>query len=129
MLLGIRVIAFSMMFCGSPMRPGSLIVLLSRFSMHLLWHEVAPLGFWIDVNTEQTFESIDCSIALRSTRIYKHTKCRDGHSTDNPLKSAAGYGTTGTLRTGLAFPHVVTAVAGRKDERRSERTCVVGGIA
>jgi hypothetical protein len=42
MLLGIGVIALSMLLRCAPMRLGSLIMLVSRFLVHVLWHKIAP---------------------------------------------------------------------------------------
>ncbi len=43
-LLGFCMIALGMLLGGGPMRLGSLIVLISRLFVHVLWHEIAPLG-------------------------------------------------------------------------------------
>ena len=44
MLLGIDVIALGMLLSCGPMRLGGLVMLVSGFLMHFLWHEITPLG-------------------------------------------------------------------------------------
>jgi hypothetical protein len=44
-VLGIHVIALGMMLSRGPMRLGRLFMLIGRFFVHFLWHEIAPLGW------------------------------------------------------------------------------------
>jgi hypothetical protein len=44
MLLGVDVIALGMLLSCGPMRLGGLIMVVSRFFMHFLWHEITPLA-------------------------------------------------------------------------------------
>ena len=44
MLLGIDVIALGMLLSCGPMRLGGLVMLVGRFLMHFLWHEITPLS-------------------------------------------------------------------------------------
>jgi hypothetical protein len=112
MLLGVDVIALGMLLSCGPMRLGGLIMLVSRFFMHFLWHEITPLSGGLKVRMTEASQQASAyhshpgwpGGALRvGLRCCRENRYRDDHG---PCLSSRGEakGITGSAICAVRIP-------------------------